>query len=324
MIIDRSSDKYLSIRTMHRVLKYLAYIAAAVVSLSACSFADLVRDVRVAMAQNNLAAAEAELQSAKTQHGNDPDYLEAASWLARGYLSNNRLDQAQSWAKQVESASRQLLAKRKLDAEPQLPLALGAAIEVEAQALALRGQNAQAVALLRRDLVTYRGTSIQARLQKNLNMMGLAGQPAPPLSVSKYIGVRPTPLNELKGSPVLLFFWAHWCSDCKQEGPIVSQLNSEFSSKGLRVEAPTQYYGYAAYGQEATPTDEFAYIGRVWQHYYPALQEIPVPVSKLNFDKYGASTTPTLVLIDRKGRVALYHPGFMPYEDLMAAIERAM
>jgi len=308
---------------MHPRPKYLAYLAV-ILSLSAFVFADLVRDVRIAIAQNNLAAAESELQSNKTQRSGDPDYLEAASWLARGYLSNNQLDQAQSWAKEVESSSRQLLAKRKLDAEPHLPLALGAAIEVEAQALALQGQNAQAVALLRRGLLTYRGTSIQARLQKNLNMMGLAGRPAPLLIVGKYIGVRPTSLSELKGSPVLLFFWAHWCSDCKQEGPIISRLNSEFASKGLKVEAPTQYYGYAAYGQEATPTDEFAYIGRVWQHYYPALQDVPVPVSKLNFDKYGASTTPTLVLIDRKGRVALYHPGFMPYEDLLAAVERAM
>jgi thiol-disulfide isomerase/thioredoxin len=309
---------------MHRVPKYFAYLAAIILSLSAWSFADLVRDVRIAIAQNNLSAAEAELQSYKGQRGNDPDYLEAASWLARGYLSNNQLDQAQRWAKQVENSSYQLLTKRKLDAEPHLPLALGAALEVEAQVLALRGKNSEAAALLRRDLVAYRGTSIQARLQKNLNMMGLAGQPAPPLSVSKYIGVTPSPLSELKGSPVLLFFWAHWCSDCKQEGPIISQLNSEFASQGLRVEAPTQYYGYAAYGQEATRTDEFAYMGRVWQHYYPGLQDIPVPVSKLNFDRYGASTTPTLVLIDRKGRVALYHPGFMPYEDLRAAIERAM
>ena len=90
------------------------------------------------------------------------------------------------------------------------------------------------------------------------------------------------------------------------------------------MEAPTQLYGYAAYGQTATPKDELAYIGRVWQHYYPALQEIPVPVSKANFNNYGASTTPTIVLIDRKGRVALYHPGLMSYDELRAAIEKAL
>jgi thiol-disulfide isomerase/thioredoxin len=291
---------------------------------SSCCLADIVYDVRVAIAQNNLAAASSELDTYRAQHGIDPTYLEAQSWLARGYLSANQLDQAESLAKQTESQAHQLLQHRALDAEPHLAMALGAALEVQAQSLSLRGQNAQAAAFLRRSLATYGSTSIRARLQKNLNMLGMAGKPAPALNVTQYIGVRPTPLTELKGSPVLLFFWAHWCSDCKQEGPVIAELNSEFGSRGLKIEAPTQLYGYAAYGESATPKDEVAYIGRVWQHYYPALQDIAVPVSKLNFDKYGASTTPTLVLIDRAGRVALYHPGVLSYDQLRAAIERAM
>jgi thioredoxin-related protein len=49
---------------------------------------------------------------------------------------------------------------------------------------------------------------------------------------------------------------------------------------------------------------------------------MPVPISKYNFDAYGASTTPTLVLLDRTGKVALYHPGALPYDQLRAAIER--
>lgn len=291
---------------------------------SGFSLADVINDVRIAIAQNNLAAANTELEKYRAQHGIDATYLEAQSWLARAYLSANQLDQAESLAKQTESQSRQLLQHRAVDAEPHLPMALGAALEVQAQSLALRGQTAQAAAFLRRNLSTYANTSIRARLQKNLNMLGLAGQPAPALNVAEYIGIRPISLAQLKGAPVLLFFWAHWCSDCKQEGPVITELNSEFAGRGLKIEAPTQLYGYAAYGETATAKDELAYIGRVWQHYYPGLQEIPVPVSKLNFDKYGASTTPTLVLIDRAGRVALYHPGVMSYDQLRSAIERAL
>ena len=47
-----------------------------------------------------------------------------------------------------------------------------------------------------------------------------------------------------------------------------------------------------------------------------------MPVSKENFNQYGASTTPTLVLVDRAGRIALYHPGVMAYDELRAAIEK--
>jgi len=286
--------------------------------------ADIITDVRTALAQENFAAAASELQSYRAQRGANPEYLEALSWMARGSVSANQLDQADTYAKQTESEARALLGRRSLDAEPHLPLALGAALEVQAQVLALRGQNAQAIALLRRSLVTYGNTSLRARLQKNLNMLGLIGQPAPLLSTAEYLGIRPIPMAQLKGAPVLLFFWAHWCGDCKYEGPIISQLSSEFAAKGLKVEAPTQLYGYAAYGEDAAPKDELAYIGRVWQHYYPGLQDVAVPVSKANFDHYGASTTPLLVLIDRKGRVALYHPGVMQYDDLRAAIEKAM
>jgi len=292
--------------------------------LSSFAFADIVEDVRVALAHRNFAAADSQLQTYRAQHGVDPAYLEALSWTAREALDTNQLDQADNAAKQTEALARQLLRKRSLDAEPHLPIALGAAFEVQAQVLAAHGLNAQAATLLRRALVSYGNTSISPRLHKNLNLLSLTSQPAPPLSTSEYLGTRPVPLSQLKGSPVLLFFWAHWCGDCKYEGPIISRLSSEFASKGLTIVAPTQLYGYAAQGEDAKPKDEITYIGQVWQHYYPGLQSVPVPISKTNFTNYGASTTPTLVLVDRKSRVTLYHPGLMQYEDLRSAIEKTL
>ena len=308
---------------VYRGTRWLAR-TGTVCLLSSLVVAGVIEDVRVALEQNNFGIAISELGNYRDAHGVDPAYLEAASWVARAYLSEKQCDEADHWASQVDTSAHQLLEHRGFDAEPHLPLALGAAIEVEAQCLVLEGESSRAASVLRRNLVTYGQTSIRARLQKNLNLIGLAGQIAPPLAVTSYIGIRPAPLSQLKGAPVLLFFWAHWCGDCKQEGPILAQLNSEFSARGLKLQAPTQYYGYAANGVEAAPKDEFNYIGRVWQQYYPGLKDIPVPVSKGNFNKYGASTTPTLVLIDRQGHVALYHPGFMSYNDLRAAIERAM
>jgi len=299
-------------------------VVATLLLLSTLTYADIVDDVRSALSQGNPAAANTVLSTYRTQHGIDPQYLEALSWTARAALTAKQLDQAESAAKQTETLSRQQLSKRKLDAEPHLPTALGAALEVQAQALEARGQHTQAVALLQRGIAAYGNTSIGPRLQKNLNLLTLSGQSAPPLSTTQYLGVRPTALSQLKGSPVLLFFWAHWCGDCKYEGPIISRLSSEFASKGLTVMAPTKLYGYAAGGEDAKPKDELAYIGQVWQHYYPALQNVPVPVSEHNFVSYGASTTPTLVLLDRKGRVAMYHPGLMQYEDLRPVIEKVV
>jgi len=297
---------------------------AVLLLLSSLAFADIVEDVRTALAQRNFATADSALQTYRAQHGADPEYLEALSWTAREEVAANQLDKADAAAKEIDTQARKLLQKRSLDAEPHLPIALGAALEVQAQVLAAHGQNAQAAALLRHALVSYGNTSISPRLHKNLNQLTLTSQPAPALSTSEYLGSRPTPLSQLKGSPVLLFFWAHWCVDCKYEAPIITRLSSEFAPKGLTVLAPTQLYGYAARGEDAKPKDEIAYIGQVWEHFYPGLQSVAVPISKTNFTNYGASTTPTLVLVDRKGRVALYHPGLMQYDDLRAAIEKTL
>ncbi len=107
------------------------------------------------------------------------EYLEALSWMARGTASAQQWDKAAAYATETRTLAEKELTKRKLDAEPHLPVAVGAAYEVLAQALEAKGKHAQAVALLRSALTRYGNTSIQARLQKNLNVLALVGQPAP-------------------------------------------------------------------------------------------------------------------------------------------------
>ncbi|MFY9560713.1 MAG: TlpA disulfide reductase family protein [Terriglobales bacterium] len=285
--------------------------------------AGIIDDVRVQVGQNSYSAAEAELRDYRAHHGVTPEYLEALSWVARGAAAMKQWSQAVAYARETRSLSEQLLTRQKLDSEPHLPIALGAAYEVQAQALAETGKPTEATTLLRTALAKYGNTSIRARLQKNLNLISLVGQPAPALQATQYLGVKPPTLASLKGSPVLLFFWAHWCADCKAEVPIIARLRQEFAPSGLVVIGPTQFYGYAAQGNDATPAQERAYIESVRQRYYASLPDMPVPLSQQNFNIYGASTTPTLVILNRAGEVAMYHPGALPYEELRAAVEKA-
>ena len=290
--------------------------------LTSTAFAGIIEDVRGSLAQSNFSAAESELKAYRATYGVTPEYLEALSWMGRDALNMQQYSQAQGYARQTLELSTPLLKKRALDAEPHLPIALGAAFEVQALSLAGSGQKAQGVAVLRRALLAYGNTSIAPRLQKNLNLLTFVGKPAPALKAGEFLGTRPASFAQLDGSPLLLFFWAHWCADCKGESPILARLRSEF--KELIIIAPTQRYGYAAHGDDATPQAELAYINSVWQQYYPGLQGVPVPVSKENFKVYGSSTTPTLVLVDRSGKIAYYHPGAVPYDELRAAIEKVI
>src|SRR5256885_5672736 len=151
--------------------------------LSTTSYADVILDVRSAVNRQDFTSAQSALKTYYSQHGATPEYIEAMSWLARGSLAAKQLDSAENFARQTERLCREQLYNRKLDAEPDLPIALGAALEVQAQVLAARGQQAQAALLLKHAIATYGTTSIHARLQKNLNLLGLAGQTAPPLNI---------------------------------------------------------------------------------------------------------------------------------------------
>jgi thiol-disulfide isomerase/thioredoxin len=309
-------------------VRFLQTFPAAVVlicvALAATASADVVSAVRGAMAQNNFSAAESVLSAYRTQNGVTPEYVEAYSWLARGALNQHQYDQATEYAKQTKALVQDEVKQYPLDSEPHLPMALGAALEVQSQALAAQGQKTQAVVLLQTALRVYGSTSIRARLQKNLNLLEFQGKVAPALKSDEALGAKLPPAAELKGSPMLLFFWAHWCGDCKAEAPIIAQLRTEFAAQGLKVILPTRLYGYTAQEEHAAPADELKYTEAVRQRFYTGLLDLPVPVSKYNFDVYGASTTPTLVLVDRAGKVAWYHPGALPYADLKAEIEKVV
>ncbi len=43
----------------------------------------------------------------------------------------------------------------------------------------------------------------------------------------------PISLNELRGKPVVLNFWASWCPPCKDEMPYLQEIHEEYSGSGL-------------------------------------------------------------------------------------------
>ncbi len=293
----------------------------AVLTLVGCSIhAALIPEVRTYTAKADFAGAQKLLDAYEAKQGKTPEWLEAFSWQARGALNNKIYDKALSYAAETRKFALAELKKRPIDQEPRLPIALGASIEVQAQALAAQGNRSEAVAFLQKEIQTYGKSSMRARIQKNMNLLAMEGKPAPAIANQDWLQVQPKAIETYRGKPVILFFWAHWCVDCKQQAPILARLQKDFSDKGLVVIAPTRYYGYAAGGEEAAPAEERKYAEKVLQDFYAQLKGMPVTLDDETFFNYGASTTPTLVLIDAKGIVRLYHPGKMTYEALAEKI----
>jgi thiol-disulfide isomerase/thioredoxin len=280
----------------------------------------VIREVRAAVAAKDFAKAQAALVEAR-KAGLTPGWLEAQSWMGRGYLASKEYDKAGAAAEETRALALEMLKGRKLDADGSLPIALGASIEVQAQVLDARGQKSEAVAFLNEEIGRWAGTSIITRLKKNLHLISLVGKAAPALAVKEYVGAQPAALAGLKGKRVLVFFWAHWCADCKAMAGSVARIKRE--NPELVVVGPTQPYGYAAGGVEVGRAEEVKYIDEVRAKYYGGIEGMTVPVSEENFREWGASTTPTVVVVDAAGVVRLYHPGRMTYEELAAALSPA-
>jgi thiol-disulfide isomerase/thioredoxin len=287
-------------------------------------YASLVGDVRSLIAKHDLAQAEQIVRSRQAEAGATSEVAAAWSWLARGALEAKDYPKAQAFAAEARHESDSLLRKRKLDEDPWLPTAVGAAIEVHAQALAAQGERQEAIGYLRSQLKLFGATSIVERIQKNINLLSLEGKAAPALEEAEWIGARPPSLAALRGHPVLLFFWAHWCPDCKAESPIIADLQRIYGPQGLAIVGPTKLYGYMARGEDAPPAVEKPYIQKILLQYYAGIAGMSVPLSTRNFQTYGVSTTPTLVLLDRAGAVQYYHPGQASEAELSAHIQRLL
>jgi len=286
---------------------------------------DLVGKMRDFAWTEQVDAAQTLIESERlVQDTLSPDWFLAVSWLGRGASFAERWDVAEEYAREAYDGSIGLLAQRTLDADGQLPLALGAAIEVLGHAQEAGGDRAGAVDFLSVQRDRYRGTSIETRIQKNALLLSLEGQPFPELDVEHYLGEPLPSTDSLEGKVIVAFFWAHWCPDCKRQMPILEQIQETYGDQGLAIIGPTQFYGYMARGQNATPEQELDYLRGVYQERFPIPSWMSVPISQQNFLDFGVSTTPTLVIIDREGIVRLYNPGDLPYDELSAQVERLL
>lgn len=124
--------------------------------------------------------------------------------------------------------------------------------------------------------------------------------PAPDFTLKTLSG-KNVKLSEMRGTVILLNFWASWCAPCRLEMPLLSDLHNKykdlgFAVLGVNVEEDTNMARrYIA----DRPVD------------FPILLDNTNKVSKL----YKVIAMPTTVLIDRDGNMRYLHQGYKPGDE---------
>ena len=290
----------------------MRWLTALLLTVSAT--AQITTPIRNKLSAGDLPSAESILEVHEREKGRDAHYLDGLVWVTRGAVLLGAWDRAAALQSQLRALLDEKL-RSGLDPakDNALNAALGAQIEVQAQLLAHAKGRKPAVAYLDAELARFpQPIGLRSRLFKRRNQLALVGTLAPPIALDESLTPNPPTLASLRGKPVLIFGWAQWCGDCRAQVAALGRIKAKYADK-LSIITLTRYY-------ETDKTAEKALISKVWAESYQPLQGVPLLISAPAMERYGVSSTPTFILLDKNGKVAQY----LPYRLTEAALEKLL
>jgi cytochrome c biogenesis protein CcmG, thiol:disulfide interchange protein DsbE len=114
-------------------------------------------------------------------------------------------------------------------------------------------------------------------------------------------------LSELRGSVVLVNFWASWCIPCRQEHPVLLDGARAYMNKGVRFVGITY---------NDTPEDSRRWLDELGQA-YPSL----VDQGARTAIDYGVAGVPETFILDKNGVVAFKKFGPITAEELTQKLD---
>lgn len=138
------------------------------------------------------------------------------------------------------------------------------------------------------------------------NVAPSVGYTAPDFELQNLSG-KSIKLGDLRGHPVLINFWATWCSYCLQEMPVIEKYYERFSSDLIVLAVEV--------GDSATE------VRSVVSEYGFTFFILRDPNSYV-FRKYGLDSFPVTFVLDPKGIVLVKHQGYMREDKLVEYLNK--
>jgi thiol-disulfide isomerase/thioredoxin len=118
-------------------------------------------------------------------------------------------------------------------------------------------------------------------------------------------------LRDLRGSAVLLDFWATWCGPCREEAPIVDALARRWKDRGVTV---------VGVDTDAPGEGDPRVFAMQHRLSYPIVRDAMGEASR----RYGVDGLPTLVVVSRTGRVVAVRTGVTEEAELERLVSQAL
>ena len=141
----------------------------------------------------------------------------------------------------------------------------------------------------------------------------LRGKPAVTFTLTSNTGKRVS-LTDLKGKPVLLNFWATWCTPCKVEMPWFEDFQKKYAAQGLQVVGINE--------------DDDAQSPEIKDQIKKTLERTGVDYTILMSDKKvgdaygGLDVLPATFYIDRSGKIVAQAIGLASKDEAESNIQK--
>jgi cytochrome c biogenesis protein CcmG/thiol:disulfide interchange protein DsbE len=140
----------------------------------------------------------------------------------------------------------------------------------------------------------------------------MVGKAAPPFELEALDGRR-IASRDFRGRPLVINFWASWCTECRREHPLLMAAHDRL---GDRI----AFVGVVFQDSAANARDFLVEMGDSGTGSYPNLKD---PGSRVAID-YGVYGVPETFFVDRRGIVAAKRVGRVTPDILEAGLRRLL